>query len=181
MGHIFCNSYQPDPTEKLPCAFDKGTEASGLPETGLEVSRGFAQGDEGPAATPGAPPGAWGPGRPLERQGPGPGGGGQAEMGETGGGNLSGKSLESPAIPSTLRGEGQSGGEIVTMAATLSQRERGIFVRGLYKLCSTNPGTMNVAVQAQHLGELPQQADHCRGVPGPLLPGVKEPGQGSVG
>ena len=156
-------------------------EASGLPEIRLEAPGGGAQGDQGPTAPPRAPPGARCGGRPLNRQGPGPGSGRQAEMGETGEGNLSGESLESPAIPSPLRGEGQGGGERVPIPATLSQRERWIFVRGLYKFCRTGPNSMDVAMQAQHPGELPQPPDHFRGVSGPLLPGVKEPGQGGVG
>ena len=40
---------------------------------------------------------------------------------------------------------------------------------------------MDVPVQAQHLGELPQQSGHFRGVPGPLLPGVENAGQGGMG
>ena len=40
---------------------------------------------------------------------------------------------------------------------------------------------MHMPMQAEHLGELPQQSGHFRGVPGPLLPGVEEAGQGGVG
>jgi hypothetical protein len=52
-------------------------KVSGLPEIWLEVPGGIAQGGQGPAAPPGAHPGAHYPWRPLHRQGPWPGGGGQ--------------------------------------------------------------------------------------------------------